>query len=68
MMQQSQETLINENILTNLVFIKKLGEGQFGKVILVKDKETNEYFALKCISKRHKYYEQIKKTIDVIFI
>lgn len=40
-------------LLENLIFIKKLGFGQFGTVYLVKEKEgkKNELFALKSVSK-----------------
>lgn len=45
--------------------MKELGEGQFGRVILVKDQESGESFALKCISKRQKYFEEVKNYIEV---
>lgn len=40
-------------LLENLIFIKKLGFGQFGTVYLVKEKDSkkNELFALKSVSK-----------------
>jgi cGMP-dependent protein kinase len=31
--------------------LKKLGEGQFGKVYLVKDRDTKATYAIKCIPK-----------------
>lgn len=41
-----------ENLsLNDLIFIKKLGEGQFGHVFLVKDIKHNKFYALKAISK-----------------
>jgi cGMP-dependent protein kinase len=43
--------------LSELIFIKKLGEGQFGHVFLVKNKVENELYALKGISK-HQIAEQ----------
>lgn len=46
--------------LTDLVFIKKLGEGQFGHVFLVKGKETKEYYALKAVSK----FQIIQETLE----
>lgn len=33
------------------MFLKKLGEGQFGKVYLVNDKTSNQKYAVKCITK-----------------
>lgn len=36
--------------------LKKLGQGQFGQVFLVTDKNKSNIFALKCISK----YETVK--------
>jgi serine/threonine protein kinase len=35
-----------------LSVLKKLGEGQFGKVFLVKNKADGALFALKCIQKQ----------------
>ena len=37
--------------LTNLVFINKLGEGQFGEVLLVANSVTHSLYALKRVSK-----------------
>jgi cGMP-dependent protein kinase len=34
------------------MFSKKLGEGQFGQVFLVKHNNSNSSFALKCIKKK----------------
>jgi len=50
-----------------LIFLENLGEGQFGKVILVKEKTSQEYFALKCISKSQKYYDEMKTSILVLY-
>lgn len=36
--------------------MKKLGEGQFGNVLLVTDSSKQNFYALKCISK----YETVK--------
>lgn len=38
--------------ITDLIYERKLGEGQFGKVFLVRDKNTEERYALKCIKKK----------------
>lgn len=37
--------------LVDLIYIKKLGVGQFGSVYLVQRSNTKELFALKCVSK-----------------
>ena len=41
--------------LEKLINIKKLGQGQFGKVYLVHEKETQEIYALKEILKGRVY-------------
>ncbi|CAD8213308.1 unnamed protein product [Paramecium octaurelia] len=57
----------------DLVYIKKLGEGQFGSVYLVKHKEINKVFALKSVSKAsiieqnlEKHITQEKKVLEQI--
>jgi cGMP-dependent protein kinase len=43
---------ISKNIkLEEMLVLKKLGEGQFGNVFLVTDKNKENCYALKCISK-----------------
>lgn len=37
--------------LDHLIFIKKLGFGQFGVVYLVKDRDGDKLYALKSVSK-----------------
>lgn len=37
--------------LEQMISIKKLGQGQFGNVYLVKNLGDNKFYALKCISK-----------------
>lgn len=59
---------ISELLFQNLIYIKKLGEGQFGKVFLVKDQTSKSFFALKCISKKKPYYENIKDLIEVLIM
>lgn len=43
----------NDHIrLEDLIYVKKLGEGQFGKVYLVREsKDSHNYYAIKCIRK-----------------
>jgi len=41
--------------------MKKLGEGQFGKVFLVKSKADNNLFALKCIQKQQIIENKMEK-------
>lgn len=38
--------------LANMIFIKKLGAGQFGNVYLIKNTQDNKFYALKSISKQ----------------
>lgn len=53
---------IVENLkLDDLVHIKKLGEGQFGQVFLVKGRGPNDFFALKAISKAQIVEEKLEK-------
>ncbi|EGR27195.1 protein kinase domain protein [Ichthyophthirius multifiliis] len=52
---QLKENQIQQNInfiqLQDLCVLQKLGTGQFGNVYLVKNKNNNQLYALKCISK-----------------
>lgn len=38
-------------VLEELIFIKKLGQGQFGTVYLTLNKKTGDLYALKSVSK-----------------
>ncbi len=47
-------TFVNENFTINdFTKINFIGEGSFGKVLLVKLNKTNEYFAMKILDKKH---------------
>ncbi|CAD8072813.1 unnamed protein product [Paramecium primaurelia] len=47
----------------DLIYIKKLGEGQFGMVYLVKHKSINKVFALKSVSKASIIEQNLEKHI-----
>jgi cGMP-dependent protein kinase len=47
--------------LKDLIYIKKLGEGQFGHVFLVYSKSRDSYFALKAISKAQIIDQNLEK-------
>lgn len=50
--------------LDSLVFLKKLGEGQFGRVYLVREsKGSNNIYALKCIKKQQVVDSKMEKII-----
>ena len=57
----------SEDYIDNRYIIKKtLGEGGFGKVYLVKEKDTNEEFALKVLLKENKYFKIKINLINII--
>lgn len=47
--------------LSDLIFIKKLGEGQFGHVFLVKGRQTKDFYALKAVSKSQIVNDSLEK-------
>lgn len=47
--------------LQDLLFIKKLGEGQFGHVYLVKTKTSDNLYALKAVSKEQIVKQNLEK-------
>ena len=50
--------------LESLIHVRKLGEGQFGKVFLVKESQTsNNLYALKCIKKNEVVENKMEKII-----
>ena len=57
---------IEDNIDNKYIIITKLGEGAFGKVYLVKEKDTNKKFAVKVLLKENKNFENIIKIIQRI--
>lgn len=52
--------------LTDLIFIKQLGFGQFGRVLLTKSKSLNRYFAIKMISLESIQKNNAKRFVLVI--
>ena len=57
---------IEDNIDNKYIIIKNLGEGTFGKVFLVKTKDTNKEFAVKVLPKFHKRFKNMIKIIQII--
>ena len=57
---------IEDNIDNKYIIIKNLGEGTFGKVFLVKTKDTNKEFAVKVLLKENKNFEVKIKIINII--
>ena len=58
--------LITKVYLSNLIFLKKVGEGQFGSVYVVKDKTTSKIYALKAISISQVNDDGLEKHIIVV--
>jgi cGMP-dependent protein kinase len=52
--------------LDSLVFMKRLGVGQFGAVYLVQNKNNGKFYALKCISRAQTMRDQMIKHVLVI--
>lgn len=52
--------------LDDLLFVKKLGEGQFGQVYLVKHPKHESPFALKCLPKKRVKEESLSLHVLVI--
>eukprot|EP01017_Pseudomicrothorax_dubius_P037730 TRINITY_DN5571_c0_g1_i4.p1 TRINITY_DN5571_c0_g1~~TRINITY_DN5571_c0_g1_i4.p1 ORF type:complete len:421 (+),score=111.23 TRINITY_DN5571_c0_g1_i4:402-1664(+) len=53
--------------LETLIFIKKLGAGMFGNVYLVKSREVDKLYALKCVSKVQILNQNLQKYLVVIY-
>lgn len=51
--------------LEELIFYRKLGYGQFGSVYLVREKNHEQFFALKSISKQQIVEGSLEKHIQV---
>ena len=47
--------------LGNFIVIREIGKGAFGKVVLIQDKNTNKYYAMKITS------NNVKKEADLLF-
>jgi len=54
--------------LEELIFYKKLGYGQFGSVYLVRHKNHEQFFALKCVSKQQVVEQSLEKHLQVELI
>lgn len=51
--------------MKDFIFIKKLGEGSFGKVFLVKQKKTGDYYAMKIIpAKKSMKVNELKNIVN----
>ena len=57
---------IEDNIDNKYIIIDNLGEGTFGKVFLVKTKDTNKEFAVKVLPKFHKRFKNMIQIIQII--
>jgi cGMP-dependent protein kinase len=44
---------VQSRSLNELIYLKKLGQGQFGSVYLVKVKDNDQLFALKYVTRAH---------------
>ena len=47
--------------MDDLMLLKRLGEGQFGKVFLLRNKIDNNLYALKCIKKQKIIQNKMEK-------
>jgi cGMP-dependent protein kinase len=54
---------VKDMSLNELIFIKKLGQGQFGHVFLVKGANSGKYYALKAISLHQITQEALERLI-----
>lgn len=59
---KSMETRIK---IEDLIFIKKLGAGQFGSVYLVKHKDKKNFYALKTIAKFQILDQNLERHLEV---
>src|SRR5690606_22258798 len=58
--------LITKFDLNDFIFLKKIGEGQFGTVFVVKDRQTGKLYALKAISISQINDDGLEKHIIVV--
>ncbi|EGR32104.1 protein kinase domain protein [Ichthyophthirius multifiliis] len=63
MQQQTKANDYSHILLNNLIYIKKLGAGQFGNVYLVANKTSDQLYALKSVSKAQIVQQKIEKYV-----
>lgn len=67
---KSDESVTNKNKIEQLEFLTTVGTGTFGRVIVVRHKNTQEYYALKIMSiaevLRLKQTEHVKNEKDIL--
>ena len=52
--------------LEDLIYYKKLGAGQFGSVYLVREKNQDQFYALKCVSKQQVVEQNLESHLQVL--
>lgn len=61
-----EKTLESKVKLEDLLFMKKLGAGQFGSVYLVKHKDKKLFYGLKTIAKFQILDQNLEKHLEVL--
>ena len=67
-MMIKEKTLESKVKLEDLLFMKKLGAGQFGSVYLVKHKDKKLFYGLKTIAKFQILDQNLEKHLEVLKI